>query len=732
MVGMQPVRVIHLASGDVSLVLASSSNDLPVILHWGARITATDDDLLAFARAEQRPGLGDVSDMPYRPSILPEHSRGWFGRPGLSAHRAGGGWAPSFRVEGINVDGAPVPAPVTQVGAASVRFDAYDEQTAIRLILEIDLTDAGLLRLRAGVRNDGAGEAPLEVEDLMVAVPVPTTATEILDFSGRWAHERIPQRHRVVRGTHSRPSLRGRTGLDATTVMLAGTPGFSSDSGDVRMFHVGFSGDHEHALERGDGTLAFRGGELLLPGEVRLAPGEEYVGPWVYGSHGEGWDAASARFHAFLRGVSRSARRDRPVTLNVWEAVYFDQDAAVLTDLAERGAALVVERFVLDDGWFRGRRDDRAGLGDWSPDPVAWPDGLRPLADRVRALGMEFGLWVEPEMINEDSDLARAHPEWMLRARDELPARYRFQQVLDLTQPEAFAHILDTLDALVRDIGVSYLKWDHNRDLVAAGHPATGAPAVHAQTLALYRLLDELRTRHPDLEIESCASGGGRVDLGILERSDRIHPSDSHDPVDRFDILRNTGLLVPPEMMGSHVASTVSSVTGRTSDLHFRCAVAFLGHFGIEWDIRELTDAEQAELATWIARFRRHRRLIQTGRTVGGGEDDASAPSMRGVVAADRGEALYTVVTPATSADTLARIRFRGLDPERRYRLTASAPATLGPPWQVPDWLRAPDLDEDGPAPVFSGALLSSAGLDFPTFHPERAVVVHLRAEEAS
>ncbi len=732
MVGMQSPRVIHLAADDVSLVLATFSDDLPVILHWGARITATEEVLEAFALAEQRPGLGGVSDLPYRPSVLPEHSRGWFGRPGLSAHRVGAGWAPSFRVDTIAVDGTPIEAGVVQAGAASIRVDARDDQAAISIRVEIDLTTAGLLRLRAGVRNDAAEGAPLEVEDLMLALPVPTRATEMLDFSGRWAHERIAQRHRVVRGTHSRPSRRGRTGLDATTVMLAGTPGFSAEAGEVWMFHVGFSGDHEHALERGDGTLAFRGGELLLPGEIRLAPGEEYFGPWVYGSHGAGWDAASARFHAFLRGISRSARRDRPVTLNVWEAVYFDQDSATLTDLAETGAALGVERFVLDDGWFRGRADDRAGLGDWQPDPVAWPDGLRPLADQVRDLGMEFGLWVEPEMINEDSDLARAHPDWILRAGKELPAQYRFQQVLDLTQPEAFAYILDSLDGLIRDIGVSYLKWDHNRDLVSAGHPATGAPAVHEQTLALYRLLDELRARHPELEIESCASGGGRVDLGILERSDRIHPSDSHDPIDRFDILRNTGLLVPPEMMGSHVASRVSSVTGRTSDLHFRCAVALLGHFGIEWDIRELSDGEHAELATWIARFRRLRPLIQTGRTVGGGEDDPSAPSMRGVVAPDRSEALYTVVTPRTTADTLARIRLQGLDPARCYRLTASVPKTLGPPWQVPDWLRAPDLDDGGPAPVFSGALLSTAGLEFPTFHPERAVVLHLRAEEAS
>src|SRR5690606_16834979 len=354
----------------------------------------------------------------------------------------------------------------------------------------------------------------------------------------------------------------------------------------------------------------------------------------------------------------------------------------------EQAADLGIERFVLDDGWFLGRHDDRAGLGDWSPGPGAWPDGLRPLADRVRELGMEFGLWVEPEMINEDSDLARAHPDWILRARPELPPLFRFQQVLDLTNPDAYAHILGVLDGLVTEIGVAYLKWDHNRDLIAAGHPGSGTAAVHEQTLALYRLIDELRERHPDLEIESCASGGGRVDLGILQRTDRVHPSDSHDPIDRFHILRWTGLLVPPEMMGSHVASAVSSTTGRTHDLHLRCAVAFLGHFGIEWDIRGITSAERDALREWIALYRRLRPLIQTGRQVSAGEFDPASPTMRGVVAPDASEGLYTVLTPPTTADTRSRVRFPGLSGSRRYRLTASLPETLGPPWQVGEWLR--------------------------------------------
>lgn len=721
---LPPSRIVHLHTDEVSLVVAQVGTLLPVIAHWGERLHASEEDLSTLLTADEMIGFAEDSDVPYRPSLLPEHSRGWFGRPGISAHRAGAAWAPRLVVTHFDVAGQAVDGVVERPGAATIVVRAADPWAQIEVMVEIDLSRAGLLALRTTIANTSDAPEPLQVDEVMLALPLPTRAREALDFSGRWGHERVPQRHAIVHGTHARPSRRGRTGLDATTVMAVGTPGFDSRSGEVWVCHVGFSGDHEHALERGDGTLLFRGGELLLPGEIRLAPDAEYTSPWIFASYGVGLDAAAARFHDHLRSRSRSSRRPRPVTLNVWEAVYFDQDAETLRELARLGAELGAERFVLDDGWFRGRIDDRAGLGDWTPDPVRWPDGLLPLADHVRALGMEFGLWVEPEMINEDSDLAREHPDWILSAGPDLPMRYRFQQVLDLTNPEAFAHILQALDTIVRDTGAAYLKWDHNRDLVAAGHPATDAPAVHDQTLAVYALLDELRARHPQLEIESCASGGGRVDLGILARTDRVHPSDNHDPLDRAGVLRWTGMLVPPEMMGSHVASAISSVTGRSSSLHYRCAVAFLGHFGIEWDIRGLTGAEVAAVRGWVDLWIRHRELIQTGRVV---TDDGPA-ALRGVVARDGAEAVYTILTPATSAESLTRVRLAGLEPERRYRLTVTAPESLGPPWQVPAWLRAAEAGSGGDPIELSGSALSSAGLAFPLFHPERAVLVHAEA----
>lgn len=232
----------------------------------------------------------------------------------------------------------------------------------------------------------------------------------------------------------------------------------------------------------------------------------------------------------------------------------------------------------MDDGWFRHRRHDRAGLGDWYVDEKVWPEGLRPLADHVHGLGMQFGLWFEPEMVNPDSDLARAHPDWLLADPERLPFEQRSQHVLDVAHPDAHAYLLQRISTLVREVGIDYIKWDHNRDLADAVHD--GRPGVHTQTTAVYRLLDELRSRHPGLEIESCSSGGARADLGILERTDRIWGSDNIDPIEHQAIQRWTSLLLPHELIGSHVGSAPAHISHRHTALVLRCATVLFGHAG--------------------------------------------------------------------------------------------------------------------------------------------------------
>jgi alpha-galactosidase len=409
------------------------------------------------------------------------------------------------------------------------------------------------------------------------------------------------------------------------------------------------------------------------------------------------------------------------VTLNVWEAVYFNHDLDHLVDLAERAVAVGVERYVLDDGWFLGRRDDSAGLGDWHVDPAVWPDGLRPLVEHVRALGMQFGLWFEPEMVNPDSRLAVEHPEWILAAPGRWPKLARHQVILDVAHPDAYAYLLERLDALVSEHAIDYLKWDHNRDLLEAIHQ--GGAGVHAQTAAVYRLLAELRSRHPGLEIESCSGGGARIDYGILEHTDRVWTSDTNDALERQAIQRWTGLLLPPELMGCHIGPPVAHTTGRAAELPFRAATALFGHAGLELDLSTLSDDELAEVAGWIALHKRLRPLLHTGDVVRADHPDP-ASWLHGVVSADRGHAVFAYARLTTSVDSNpAALRFPGLDPQATYLvrvLPELLPSALRKDRsRQPKWLRAGEI-------TVPGAVLAGPGLAAPALQPANALVFEL------
>ncbi|TPX04711.1 alpha-galactosidase, partial [Schumannella luteola] len=355
-------------------------------------------------------------------------------------------------------------------------------------------------------------------------------------------------------------------------------------------------------------------------------------------------------------------------------------------------------------------------------DRAFWPEGLGPLAARVHELGMQLGLWFEPEMVNLDSELARAHPEWLLHAPDdrEPPAgvSWRNQHVLDLADPDAYAHILGLVDGLVSELGIDFIKWDHNRDLVDARHE--GRPGVHAQTLAALRMMDELHQRHPGLEIESCSSGGARADLGVLEVTDRVWASDANDAVERQDIQRWTGLLLPPELVGGHVGPSPAHNSGRVLPFAFRAATSLMGSAGFELNLLELDEAELADAARFGELYRELRQLIHTGTAV---HPDGLDPALRvrGFVAPDRAEAVYTVASLGTLEEALsARVRLPGLDPTRRYRLRVRdelGGAEHG--WITPEWLADGEL-------TTTGAVLAEVGLQLPTLFPFQALVLHL------
>ena len=394
---------------------------------------------------------------------------------------------------------------------------------------------------------------------------------------------------------------------------------------------------------------------------------------------------------------------------------------------------------MLDDGWFGSRRDDRSGLGDWTVSPEVWPNGLHPLVDKVTELGMQFGLWFEPEMINTDSDAARAHPEWVMATGDRLPVESRFQQVINLGLPDCYAFIRDAIFAILREYDIGYIKWDHNRDLIDSGTQPAGRPGVHEQTLAFYRLLDEIKAAFPGLEIESCSSGGARVDLGVLERTERVWVSDCIDPLERQEMHRWTTQLIPPELMGAHIASGQNHTTGRIHDLDFRAATAIFGHLGIEWDLSKASDTELADLGVWIDFYKQHRDLLLRGDLVRIDFPDDSL-NAHGVVSADKSAAIYSLVSVARSPlVSVGRVPLPGLDPDRHYRVvpvedllprSGRVPRWWGlrtPSWEevhaLPPGIR-PTLKPDGELGVeLSGAALARAGLMPASINPDHAVL---------
>jgi alpha-galactosidase len=711
------------AGAGTGLILVPRADSLPAA--WVGPVPAgLDPDDAAALLAAARPC-----------PLLPQHGEGWFGRPGLSGHRldteagrpaAGHDWSPLF---------APVRS--ERDGRRAVT-EAEDKAAGLRLVTEVEAMPGGAIRARHILTN--LGRQPYLVDGLEVVFPLPGRVGEVLDFTGRQTAERIPQRHQIGDGLWLREGRRGHTGHDSATVLVAGVPGFTFGGGEVYGLHVAWSGNTVHRVERvpsglglaggaGEtrerilpGATTIGGGELLLPGEVVLAEGESYASPWVYLAAGRsGLDDLSAQFHGYLRSRPAHPRSPRPVNLNVWEAVYFRHDFGTLAALADAAAGLGVERFVLDDGWFRGRRSDRAGLGDWWVDEAVWPGGLYRLVEYVRGRGMQFGLWIEPEMVNPDSDLYRAHPDWILSAGHRVPPLQRYQLVLDLTRPEVAGYLLERISGLLSEYDISYVKWDCNRDIIDAGSGIrAGAPAAHDQALAVYALLDELRARHPGVEWESCAAGG-RIDLGHagagaagLDLGHDRRPGPAVEPA----LDRPAGAAGVPGR--ARVRAVLAPDRALHADVAARCQALF-GHLGIEADITQLSDDDLAELAGWIELYKRHRVLIHSGRVVRVDTPDDTA-WMHGVVAADRSAALVSYVQlDEPRNDQPAALRVPGLDPRRRYQVTDVTPGLRRP--------RRSGLDEPGiPVVRVSGAALGEIGL---TIAPRRALTALVILVEA-
>ena len=700
---MAEYRRLTSPDGGSELVLDVSTG-APTILYWGSPL-GDDADPDGLAAALGRPVVFGAADEVAPLTTVPEHAAGFPGRPGLLGRRGGGrAWAPRFTMTEVHS------------GDTAVVVDAVDDASGLALSVSIELTD--VLTVSAALTN--TAERRYSLDALTVTVPLPEHLDELAVFEGRWAREFQLRRRPWPSGTHLVENRRGRTSYEQFPLVFAGTTGFGEWTGEVVGAHVAWSGNHQLLVERlADGRRYVQGGELLHPGEVVLEPGESYTTPRVVLTRSNtGLTPATWGFHRAVRSSPAHPNRPRPVAINTWEAVYFDHDHERLRDLATVAAELGVERFVLDDGWFGSRRDDRRGLGDWWVSPEVYPQGLGPLIDLVTGLGMEFGIWVEPEMVNPDSDLFRAHPDWVLADHGHEPVLSRNQLVLDLGRADAYAHVFGQLDRLLADHDISYVKWDMNREHIA-GSGADGAAGTHRQTGAVYRLLDELRAAHPAVEIESCSGGGGRIDHEILRRVERVWTSDCNDALERQVIQRGASMLIPPEVMGAHIGPPRSHTTARTHPLAFRAITAMFGHLGIEWDIARLDEGERAALASVIAAHRRHRALLHSGDVVR--FDTEPSCLAHGVYAPDRSEAIVAFVQLATSPSlTASPLRLPGLDPDARYRVEhlPVLPVRGGTSHTQPAWFTE--------GVTLTGAQLAAHGIRPPTLHPESAVLLHL------
>ncbi|MEY3396633.1 MAG: hypothetical protein RLZZ534_595 [Actinomycetota bacterium] len=678
--------------------MISTRGNVPAIVYWGSNLGKSQLSETMFAR----PVLAGGLDFDAPLAIIPQHRDGWLGVPGLEIFRGDSNTIfPHLQITS------------TEIHDTSATFILSDKHVGLEAVLQLQIDASEVLKVSATLRN--LAKTAYNLQALRVALPIASRANELLTFGGRWAMEFGEHRTPWHDSTISITNLRGRTSHEKWPLIFAGTSGFSEQQGEVWGCHLGWSGNFEITA---DGVTEHHKhllvSERLVAGEIILQPGDSYTAPTIYAVHStNGLSGASQHFHQYVRSLPQHLETERPVIINTWEAVYFDHDLKTLTALADVAASIGVERFVLDDGWFTGRRNDSAGLGDWSVDATVWPQGLTPLIEHVRSRNMQFGIWFEPEMVSVNSDLYRKHPDWALHDANYGQITGRNQLVLDMSRADVRDYLYAHISKLLDEHDIAYIKWDHNRDLVATG--------AHAQTLGTYELLDRLKRKHPLVQFESCASGGGRIDFGILPHVSRFWTSDSIDALDRTLIQRGATRLMPHEILGSHIGSRVNHITRRSHSLAFRASTAIFGWLGIESNLLTAPPEEIARLTEVIAKYKSLRPLIHTGSSFNEDHPDTNIV-VHGVSNSD---GLSTIVSITRlnngQSNHIDPIRIHDLEPQAEYRISPiyfGTPA-FSPHRQLPQWMEDASFS-------MSGLQLQQIGFICPPLLPASSFIVML------
>ncbi len=565
--------------------------------------------------------------------------------------------------------------------AETLEIVCKDPVLGLKAVLRYSIFgDSDALARSVTLTNEGEENLYLE-KVLSACLEMDNEGYELLTLNGSWARERHMEFSKLRHGFQGVESLRGVSSHQAQPFLALTTPDVGQDRGEVYAFHFVYSGNFSARAELTQfDTVRMTMGIHPDGFEWTLAPGESFTAPevvCVYSDRGLG--AMTRTFHDLYRNhLIRSPylHRKRPVLINNWEATYFDFDKERLLEIARRAKEDGVEMLVMDDGWFGKRDNEHCSLGDWQVNERKLPGGLRALSEELKAMGMKFGIWLEPEMVSRDSELYREHPDWAIRIPGREPAMSRGQYILDLSRPEAADYVYQAVSAVLRSADISYVKWDMNRQMTDIGSAYLGrehqGELCHRYVLGVYRLQERLLREFPDLLLENCTSGGGRFDPGMLYYSPQIWCSDNTDAAERLRIQEGTALLYPLSAIGAHVSICPNHVNGRVTPFETRGYVALGGTFGYEMDVMRLSDEERQAMRDQIALYHKYQELVREG-------DYYRIASVREnhefdcylAAAKDGSEALVTYVQETARSNYHSRrIRLAGLLPKERYVCT--------------------------------------------------------------
>jgi len=666
----ESTRVFELSTSQVTYAFGVNELGQLQSLYWGGRLAS--GDTLPAAKSD----AGSASfDLPTgtTPQEYPAWGAALYSEPALKVSFPDGNRDLVLHYLSHTLNGSHL----------SVLLKDISRDVRVELRYDID-PDSGILARSARIENHTSKS--LSVQQAAAATwNLPTGNGYVLhSLSGRWAAEWQLDHRPVLPSQTVLESRRGSTGQQNNPWFALTHTDTSEDAGPVWFGALAWSGSWRITVEPDvKRRIRVTGGYNPFDFSYRLAPGEALDTPVFFAGYTTGGLGEASRLlhHFELTHVLPQAPhpRARPVLYNSWEATEFNVNEAGQVKLAEMAARIGVERFVMDDGWFGARDNDHAGLGDWVVNPRKFPHGLQPLIERVRALGMDFGLWVEPEMVNPDSDLYRHHPDWVLNFKGRPRTEGRNQLVLNLARQDVRDHLFHVLDDLVTHNDIAFLKWDYNRNWSEPGWPELGPEDQQKVYVAyvqnLYWIMQRLRERHPKLEIESCSGGGGRVDLGIMRLTDEVWTSDNTDPFDRLSIQDGFTYAHTPGVMMAWVTDSPNWVNQRSTSLEYRFLSSMQGSLGVGADLSHWSEQDFQTAQRLITEYKSIRMTVQQGtlyRLIS--PRDGSAYSATQSVSSDaRQSVLFAFLHSSSMLYPYPRIRLKGLDPQARYRLRVVA-----------------------------------------------------------